>query len=332
MPQLFLSHPQFSLVFLSDLLSTIVSFLPTRAATYTYTALCTPFRLLPLPFSSVTQWHKFRPPPPPPPSTNLSRSLARSHSLETIVKQPTKTLGKHQIPPFKWGAECKNPTAAESYGTRQISCVWNSRRKKSAKCPNCRLIAILHNPRVILNCLWCKIRGQGNGRKFLDRFKSYFGSQISLQSLNEVHIYRLQPKSATQGEFYSLSIFLSLIVTAAGELCKLTRVTGPEFPHPFSPVGRCLPATGRCRAVRYKRQCLPGFCRGAGIAQWLEHRTRDWKVAGSNPCWNGGRIFFSRVDFLCWLLFRYPFHPRVTTVARKKSRSFCQKVQVAGYS
>ena len=65
--------------------------------------------------------------------------------------------------------------------------------------------------------------------------------------------------------------------------------------------------------------------RGAGIAQWLEHRTRDWKVAGSNPCWNGGRIFFSRVDFLCWLLFRYPFHPRVTTVARKKSRSFCRK-------
>ena len=61
------------------------------------------------------------------------------------------------------------------------------------------------------------------------------------------------------------------------------------------------------------------------IAQWLERRTRDWKVAGSNPCWNGGRIFFSRVDFLCWLLFRYPFHPRVTTVARKKSRSFCQK-------
>ena len=53
---------------------------------------------------------------------------------------------------------------------------------------------------------------------------------------------------------------------------------------------------------------------GAGIAQWLERRTRDWKVAGSNPCWNGGRIFFSRVDFLCWLLFRYPFHPRVTTV------------------
>ena len=37
----------------------------------------------------------------------------------------------------------------------------------------------------------------------------------------------------------------------------------------------------------------------AGTAQWLERRTRDWKVAGSNPCWSGGRIFFSRVDFLC---------------------------------
>ena len=74
--------------------------------------------------------------------------------------------------------------------------------------------------------------------------------------------------------------------------------------------------------IRDKLRPMPP---GAGIAQWLERRTRDWKVAGSNPCWNGGRIFFSRVDFLCWLLFRYPFHPRVTAVARKKSRSFCQK-------
>ena len=38
-----------------------------------------------------------------------------------------------------------------------------------------------------------------------------------------------------------------------------------------------------------------------GIAQWLEHWTHDWKVPGSNPCRSGRRIFFSRVDFLCWL-------------------------------
>ena len=64
---------------------------------------------------------------------------------------------------------------------------------------------------------------------------------------------------------------------------------------------------------------------GAGMAQWIERRTRDRKVAGSNPCRSGGRIFYSRVSFLCWLLFRYPFHPRVTAVARKTPRSFCQK-------
>ena len=53
---------------------------------------------------------------------------------------------------------------------------------------------------------------QGDGRKFLDRFKSYFGSQISSQSLNEVSIYQLQPKSATKGEFFQ--IFMSLIVSS----------------------------------------------------------------------------------------------------------------------
>ena len=65
--------------------------------------------------------------------------------------------------------------------------------------------------------------------------------------------------------------------------------------------------------------------REAGIAQWLERRTRDWNVAGSSPGRSGGRIFFSRVDFLCWLLFRYPFNPRVAAAARKRSRIFCQK-------
>ena len=35
--------------------------------------------------------------------------------------------------------------------------------------------------------------------------------------------------------------------------------------------------------------------------------------------------FFSGVSFMCWLLFRYPFHPCVTAIAHKRSRSFCQK-------
>ena len=36
---------------------------------------------------------------------------------------------------------------------------------------------------------------------------------------------------------------------------------------------------------------------GAGIAQWLEHRTCDQKVVGSNPCRSGGINFFSRSAF-----------------------------------
>ena len=39
----------------------------------------------------------------------------------------------------------------------------------------------------------------------------------------------------------------------------------------------------------------------------------------------GGIILFYMVNFVCWLTYRYPFHPRVTAVARKRSRSFCQK-------
>ena len=43
------------------------------------------------------------------------------------------------------------------------------------------------------------------------------------------------------------------------------------------------------------------------------------------PCWSGGKIFISRINFLCWLLFLYPFHPLVTAVAHKIPWSFCQK-------
>ena len=64
---------------------------------------------------------------------------------------------------------------------------------------------------------------------------------------------------------------------------------------------------------------------GAGIAQWLERRTGDRKVSGSSPGRSSGKILFSKVNFLCRLLFRHPFHPRATAVARERSRSFCQR-------
>ena len=42
---------------------------------------------------------------------------------------------------------------------------------------------------------------------------------------------------------------------------------------------------------------------GAGIACRLERQTHDQKVASLNPGRSGGRIFFSRFSFVCWLLF-----------------------------
>ena len=64
---------------------------------------------------------------------------------------------------------------------------------------------------------------------------------------------------------------------------------------------------------------------GSGDSSVVQHQTYDWKVVGSSPGRSSGIIFFSRVSFLFWLLFGYPFHPRVTAVARKRSRSFLQK-------
>ena len=47
----------------------------------------------------------------------------------------------------------------------------------------------------------------------------------------------------------------------------------------------------------------------------VERRTRDRNFSGSSPGRSGGRIFFSMVNFLCWLSFRRPFHLGVTVVA-----------------
>ena len=48
---------------------------------------------------------------------------------------------------------------------------------------------------------------------------------------------------------------------------------------------------------------------GARIACWLERRTHDRKVVSLNPGRSGGRIFFSRVNFVCWLLFSVRSNP-----------------------
>ena len=56
------------------------------------------------------------------------------------------------------------------------------------------------------------------------------------------------------------------------------------------------------------------------------------KGYGSNPCRGGGTMFFTRVNFLCWLFFQYLFHPRVTAVACKRpsqsAKSACGRLQL----
>ena len=44
-------------------------------------------------------------------------------------------------------------------------------------------------------------------------------------------------------------------------------------------------------------------------SHWLERRICDWKVASSNPGGSDGRIFFSRINFVCWLLFGVRSNP-----------------------
>ena len=63
---------------------------------------------------------------------------------------------------------------------------------------------------------------------------------------------------------------------------------------------------------------------GTGTAQWLEHWIHDQTVTGLSPSMGSGKIFFSWVNFLCWLI-SVSVYPHITAVARKRSQPFCQK-------
>ena len=73
----------------------------------------------------------------------------------------------------------------------------------------------------------------------------------------------------------------------------------------------------RCRSCLCQDRSAPP---PAQMHSPFSHWQTDWLI--THYC---GDIFFSRVNFLRWLLFRYPFHPCVTTLACKRSRSCCQK-------
>ena len=70
------------------------------------------------------------------------------------------------------------------------------------------------------------------------------------------------------------------------------------------------------------------------FSQWTQE-SWDGLVVRAPDSWLKGRGFkslqerrdnlFSRVSFLSWLLFWYPFHPRIHAVARKRSRPLSQR-------
>ena len=68
---------------------------------------------------------------------------------------------------------------------------------------------------------------------------------------------------------------------------------------------------------------------GGDMAQSL---TCDRKITDSIPDRSSVRMFISRVNFLCWLLFQYPFHPCGYGSCTQKTSAILPQMQVAGYS
>ena len=62
-----------------------------------------------------------------------------------------------------------------------------------------------------------------------------------------------------------------------------------------------------------------------------EHQTHDQKVASLNPGRSSGRIFFSRVHLVCWLLFGVRSTPHYCS-GKKKTPGIWPKVQEAVYT
>ena len=70
------------------------------------------------------------------------------------------------------------------------------------------------------------------------------------------------------------------------------------------------------------------FSKRAWITCFQERQTHDWKVSSLNPSRGSGRIFFSRVISVCWLLFSVHSTLLLPQWHIKRLRSFCQKCRL----
>ena len=70
-----------------------------------------------------------------------------------------------------------------------------------------------------------------------------------------------------------------------------------------------LSLTGEVSCPRPKLQVYPLTYYVSPDILSVEPLTHDWKVESLKPSRYGRRIFFSRVNFVCWLFFWCLFHP-----------------------
>ena len=97
---------------------------------------------------------------------------------------------------------------------------------------------------------------------------------------------------------------------------------------PVCIIGFCQYLHGRSAFFFALNLSFAGYCHfGSPFTKEVQVLLHEQKVTGSNPRRRGGRMFFPRVSFLCWLSFWYLFRRCVTAVACKSSWSFCQKAQ-----
>ena len=66
---------------------------------------------------------------------------------------------------------------------------------------------------------------------------------------------------------------------------------------------------------------------GAGIACWWECQTHDWKALSLNPGRSFWRMFFSRLNFVCWLLVSVCSTP---VLPQKHVKDNCHSAKIAG--
>ena len=120
----------------------------------------------------------------------------------------------------------------------------------------------------------------------------------------------------------SLDIYIEMVLL--GTICLINLFKLECWPW------RSYMRTGAVVALKERSAFVPvrGVRRGRIYIIYMYHLFFVYVAGGGGISYRvieRSRVRISRIYFLCWLLFRYPFHPRVTAVARKRPRSFCQK-------